>query len=277
MEVHDRVTDKAAKRKLGRPQPASQQAATRRPAKRPGRLGAGGYERGEETRLRIIVAALDVFGALGFEETSTRAIADRAGVNLAALHYYFAGKDGVYRACAEHIASYGEQMIGPFLAQIETSLANPRLTRRQLCALLRNILDGFADRLVSPRDPPSWVNFVLREQMSPTAAYGVLNERVTGRLIGGVAGLVGRLIERPAQAEETILRTLAMFGPLMVFRRARDAALLALGWPDFAGERLSLIKAVQWDQALGALGLRAEPGDAAPRTPQARARQRKTT
>jgi hypothetical protein len=57
-------------------------------------------------------------------------------------------------------------------------------------------------------------------------------------------------------AEETILRTLAMFGPLMVFRRARATALLALGWPDFSGDRLALIKAVLWDQALGALGLR---------------------
>ena len=138
-----------------------------------------------------------MFGALGFEEASTRAIADRAGVNLAALHYYFAGKDGVYRACAEHIAAYGEQMIGPFVTQIEDALANPRLTRRQLRTLLRDILDGFADRLVSPHDPPSWVAFVLREQMSPTAAYAVLNERVSGRLIGAVAGAGGAADRSP--------------------------------------------------------------------------------
>lgn len=239
--MHNRVTVRTAKRKV---------------AKRPRRKPSAGYARGEETRLRIIRTALDVFGTLGFEEASTRRIADRAGVNLAALHYYFAGKQGVYRACAEHIAAYGEQMIGPFVARLQTPLANPRLTRRQLRALLRETLDGFADLLVSPRDPPTWVAFVLREQMNPTPAYAVLNERVSGRLIGAVAALVGRLIDRPANDEETILRTLAMFGPLVVFRRARGAALLALGWPDFAGDRLALIKAVLWDQALGALGLR---------------------
>jgi AcrR family transcriptional regulator len=264
-EVRDRVTNHGAKRQVGK-----RKVAQREAAQRPRRPASGGYARGEETRLRIITAALEVFGALGFEEASTRVIADRAGVNLAALHYYFASKDGVYRACAEHIAAYGEQMIGPFVTQIEATLANPRLTRGRLRALLRDILDGFADRLVSPHDPPSWVTFVLREQMSPTAAYAVLNERVAGRLIGVVAGLVGRLIDRPADAEETILRTLAMFGPLMVFRRARGAALLALGWPDFAGDRLTLIKAVQWDQAVGALGLRPDSADGAPggrRTP----------
>jgi hypothetical protein len=94
----------------------------------------------------------------------------------------------------------------------------------------------------------------------------VLHERVSGRLIGAVAGLVGRLTDRPAGAEETILRTLAMLGPLIVFRRARGAALQALGWPDFAGDRLASIKAVQWDQALGALGLRPDPPGVAPRS-----------
>jgi AcrR family transcriptional regulator len=239
--MHNRVTSKTTKRR-----------ATTRPRRKP----SGGYARGEATRRRIIQTALDVFGTLGFEEASTRLIADRAGVNLAALHYYFAGKDGIYRACAEHIAAYGEQMIAPFVARLEMPLANPRLTRRQLRALLHETLDSFADLLVSPREPPTWIAFVLREQMNPTTAYGVLHERVSGRLIGAVAALVGRLIDRPADAEETILRTLAMLGPLMLFRRARGTALLALGWPDFSGDRLTRIKAVLWDQALGALGLR---------------------
>jgi AcrR family transcriptional regulator len=233
--------------------------AKRKSENPPRRPPSGGYARGEATRLRIITTALDVFGTLGFDEASTRLIADRAGVNLAALHYYFAGKDGVYRACAEHIAAYGEQMIGPFLMRLETPLANPRLTRRQLRALLRETLDGFADLLVSPHEPPNWIAFVLREQMNPTPAYGVLHERVSGPLIRAVGALVGRLIGRPADAEETTLRTLAMFGPLMLFRRARGVALFALGWPDFAGERLVSIKTVLWDQAVGALGLRPDP------------------
>src|SRR5580692_5532170 len=245
----------------------TRRTTTRKAVTRPRRKPSGGYARGEETRQRIISTALDVFGTLGFEEASTRAIADRAGVNLAALHYYFAGKDGLYQACAEHIAAYGEQIVGPFLAQLETTLADPHLTRRQLRARLRDLLDGFADLLVSPRDPPTWVAFVLREQMNPTAAYAALHQRVSGRLIGTVATLVGRLIDRPADAEETILRTLAMLGPLVIFRRARGVALLALGWPDFSGDRLTQIKAVLWDQALGALGLRPDPPNVAPPVP----------
>jgi len=221
-----------------------------------GRTGV--YARGTETRLRIIETALEVFGARGFEEASTRLIAARANVNLAALHYYFGSKHALYRACAEHIAEYGEGVVAPFVTRIESVLADPRITPRRLRSLLHATLDALADRLVSPRDPPSWIAFVLREQMHPTAAYAVLHKRVSGRLIGAAAALVGRLIDRPADAEDTILRTLAMFGPLMIFQRARGAALQALRWPDFAGDRLAMVKTVVWDQAIGVLGLRAE-------------------
>ena len=71
----------------------------------------GGYARGDETRARIISAALDVFGTHGFGGASTRMLAERAGVTLPALHYYFDSKEGVYLACAEHIA---EQLDGRF-------------------------------------------------------------------------------------------------------------------------------------------------------------------
>src|SRR5579863_8656198 len=115
----------------------------------------GTYARGTETRLRIIETALEVFGAVGFEEASTRVIADRAGVNLAALHYYFVSKQGLYRACAEHIAAYGETVVAPFVSRIETALADPGMTPRRLRALLRETLDALAERLVSPSDPQS--------------------------------------------------------------------------------------------------------------------------
>lgn len=223
---------------------------------RSSRSRAGTYARGTETRLRIIETALEVFGAVGFEEASTRVIADRAGVNLAALHYYFASKQGLYHACAEHIAAYGETVIAPFVTRIETALADPRMTPRRLRTLLREVLDALAERLVSPNDPPSWIAFVLREQMHPTPAYTVLHQRVSGRLIGAAAALVGRLMGQKATAEDTILRTFAMLGPLVIFQRARGATLHTLGWADFAGPRLAMVKAVLWDQAVGALKLR---------------------
>src|SRR6185312_1309491 len=75
------------------------------PVKRLRRPPAGGYARGDETRERIIDAAVKLFGERGFAAASTRDIATAAGVNAPALQYYFENKEGLYQACAEFIAS----------------------------------------------------------------------------------------------------------------------------------------------------------------------------
>jgi AcrR family transcriptional regulator len=48
--------------------------------------------RGEATRLRILDAARDMLVERGFGGTSTRAVAERAGIRLSLVHYHFGGK-----------------------------------------------------------------------------------------------------------------------------------------------------------------------------------------
>jgi AcrR family transcriptional regulator len=218
---------------------------------RGGKRPSQGYARGEAARLHIIETAVEVFGVHGFEDASTRQIARRAGVNLASLHYYFGSKQELYRACAEHLAAIGEARVAPFMALMD----QPGASREAQLELLRRLLEAFADRLVGPRDPPSMVAFFLREQIAPTEAYEILHQRVMGPMLEACASLVGRLIGQSADAEGTMLRTLAILGPLMVFQRARQVSLRALDWPDFEGERLARVKALMWQQAQAMLGL----------------------
>src|SRR5580704_5764986 len=75
----------------------------------------GGYARGEETRARIVATALRVFGEEGFNKASTRQIAADAGVNPPALQYYFGGKEGLHRACAQHIIDRVMSIVSPAL------------------------------------------------------------------------------------------------------------------------------------------------------------------
>jgi AcrR family transcriptional regulator len=56
---------------------------------------------GSNTRERILDAAEKLFARHGFESTSLRSIIASAGVNLAAIHYHFKGKEGLIRAVIE--------------------------------------------------------------------------------------------------------------------------------------------------------------------------------
>ena len=72
-------------------------ARTRRPVTR------RTQQRAVETRERLVAAALEVFAGHGFEGATTREIARRAGVALAALPYHFTTKEALWKAAADCI------------------------------------------------------------------------------------------------------------------------------------------------------------------------------
>lgn len=51
----------------------------------------------EETRWKLLQAAMEVFAEVGYHAATTREICKRAGVNLASIHYYYGDKAELYR------------------------------------------------------------------------------------------------------------------------------------------------------------------------------------
>ena len=75
----------------------------------------GKTRKGEQTRERILDAALDLFRTQGYAETTMRQIADAAGVAVGNAYYYFASKDKLILAFYErnhtdHIAVLGDAL-----------------------------------------------------------------------------------------------------------------------------------------------------------------------
>jgi len=70
---------------------------------------------GQERRERILQAATELFARHGFEQTTTRQIADAAQSNIAAIKYYFGDKQGliiaVMEAARNRIADGGGPMM----------------------------------------------------------------------------------------------------------------------------------------------------------------------
>jgi AcrR family transcriptional regulator len=64
-----------------------------------GPLGAGG-PRSERTRRAILHAARETFAAKGYEQTTIRAVAARAGIDASMVMRYFGSKAGLFTAAA---------------------------------------------------------------------------------------------------------------------------------------------------------------------------------
>jgi AcrR family transcriptional regulator len=89
------------------------QARNRRaPERRP-------QQRSLDTRERLVESALQVFAAHGFEGATTREIARRGGVALAALPYHFTTKEALWKAAADRIFGLLGQAFRQRLAGLE--------------------------------------------------------------------------------------------------------------------------------------------------------------
>jgi AcrR family transcriptional regulator len=91
-----------------------------------------------ETARRIVAAAAELFGQRGYKGTTTRAIAEGAGVNEVTIFRHFKDKQGVLRAL-------GESWAGSTAGYVASSLPEPDDTRGTLEALARLEVDGAAE------------------------------------------------------------------------------------------------------------------------------------
>ncbi|MGH7080173.1 MAG: CerR family C-terminal domain-containing protein, partial [Acetobacteraceae bacterium] len=166
------------------------------------------------------------------------------GVNLPAIQYYFGSKEGLYHAVIDRIAAGMEAQVAPLTAEIAAALATNPVSRAELLSLLCRMLDAFV-ALVTDRTAPDWESrslFFARAEIESAAALAPLHERVTRRIVEPCAALVGRLIDQPASAEETLLRTVALIGQVIVFCNRK--AQRVFGWEKAEPRQIAAIRAV---------------------------------
>ena len=101
----------------------------------------------EDTRKRIISAALQLFGQVGYAEATTRRIAKAAGINEVTLFRHFGSKKGLLIACLEAFnatgfaarfegeltGSYPDDILHMARLQMQDTAANFEVLRLMLC------------------------------------------------------------------------------------------------------------------------------------------------
>lgn len=197
-------------------------------------------------RERLLQAALAVFGETGFEAASTRRLAEAAGVNLAAIPYYFQSKHGLYLAVAEHIAARMWQHMGPAVQAAEATLAGAP-DDDALMAALRGVLMPMAEVLIGSRESERWAPFVMREQAHPTEAFDILHRECIAKVLHASAHLLGRILRQEPFGEPNVLTLQTLYGQILVFRASRAAVMRNLRWDEIDDARLEKIQSLVWD------------------------------
>lgn len=176
------------------------------------------------TRASLILAALHLFGRKGYDGTSTRAIADRAGTNVASIAYHFEGKSGLRRACAELVGERISGALAPFDA------ATPPETPEAAHKTLRNALRAFVGLVVGSSEAEDMVSFVVRELSEPGPVADQLFDTVFLPRHARFCALWSMATGQPAESEEVKLTVFAMIGQVAYFRIAQPFVARRMAW-----------------------------------------------
>ena len=117
--------------------------------------------RGEQTRAAIFAAALELFQERGYEATTMRAIAERAGVSLGSSYHYFPSKSHLVLAFYRHVHERHQQASAPVLAR-----------ERDLGARLRGVIRAAVMTCEPFHDVSASIFSTVADPGSPLNAFG---------------------------------------------------------------------------------------------------------
>jgi TetR/AcrR family transcriptional regulator, regulator of cefoperazone and chloramphenicol sensitivity len=212
----------------------------------------GGYQKGEDTRERILNVALKAFGEASFLAVTTRQIADAASVSLPVLQYYFGNKEGLYRAC-------GEAVVDRYRRSSTGAAAQARAALKKDCSSeiarghLKSLIQALAGLLMGSQEVEGWSHFVTRELRDPGPAFEILYERLWHPGLELTARLIGRILGSSERDPAVRIKALLLISSLLAFQSGRSISLRAMHWSAIGSEELSMILAVL-DMQIDAIG-----------------------
>jgi TetR/AcrR family transcriptional regulator, regulator of cefoperazone and chloramphenicol sensitivity len=209
----------------------------------------------EETKKRLMQAGVELFGHYSFGGVSTRNLADRANVNLAAIQYYFGGKEGLYLAVARHIVARVSSWSSPQILKTERILVNENPDKETCYKLLCELLDRLLAHGLREPESKKWVGIFMREQIEPTEAFDILYKGIMEPIHNCLCKLIGRMLDLAEDDDETRIRSYAVSGPILIFHLSRGEIGRTLDWDAFDTDEIDAIRRVVFEHSRAIFGM----------------------
>lgn len=185
---------------------------------------------GAVTRARILECAGTLFAATGYAETTGKAIAVAAGVDLASINYHFGSRTGLYQAVL--VEAHRRLIALEVLERLERADAPARAKLERLIgALVEGALEGrgwqsrvLARELMAPSS--NLEALVRREALPKVRVIAQLISEMTGIPIGDPA-IARCLLNVAAPCLMLFVAPAGVPGPLHEVRRMPRAVLVA--------------------------------------------------
>lgn len=165
---------------------------------------------GEESRQALLQAATDEFLAMGFQAARVQTITRNAKLGLSAINYHFGSKEGLYQAVlSQHaeLAIARQPLQGP-----------PELPAKDQ---LRWLVSALLHRMVDPENPSRIGPLLLREMMTPTAAFDMMFRRFASTQFQLGQEVLNRLLGPRVPPDTVAMSLYSLFGQCMFYMTAQ--------------------------------------------------------
>ena len=169
-----------------------------------------------DPRERILSAAGQEFAEHGYEAATVRDICAQAGVNVAAVNYYFGDKRRLYIESVKHAHEERVREV----PQPDWPPGTP--AAEKLRGFVRNMLD----RMLGSGQPPWQVRLMMREVLQPTEACRELVEDYIRPHFEMLLGILDELAGGTLAASEFRRVGLSVIGQCFLYRAAGDVVAM---------------------------------------------------
>jgi AcrR family transcriptional regulator len=209
------------------------------------RTATGRYPRGEETKQRIIDAAVEIFGRQGFAGTSTRDIAAAAEVNTPAIQYYFGGKLGLYKACIDQLTNMVSRRITPATTACQASI-DAGATLDEIIAALGEVQNCLIDSFFGDREGEAIRKLLAWEdaENGENTSQSYMKERIGLPIFTTFQHVVEYVVPGSMPKIEIEMHAISLMGLSIIFHFHQSRVMDILEWSTLEENLLATLKAV---------------------------------
>jgi AcrR family transcriptional regulator len=210
-------------------------------------------DRGGKTLQQLLDTGLEAFARYGPEGVSTRHLAKMAGVNSAAIQYYFGSKEGYYLAVVQHLIQTRAAPVLGLVADIAERFHRAGSTPQEAQTLLPELIGKLAKTVLLYPAARYFASISSREHLHPTKAYELIYP-VVERLHRLVSELAAAALGLPPDSPEPIVRAHALLGQVMLFRIGATTLCRRLQWDTITEPEADWIASLVAEMACRSLG-----------------------
>lgn len=196
----------------------------------------------EDAKAKIIKAGLEIFSDSSLKAARTREIAALAGVNHAAISYYFGGKEELYLEIANQITSFIAAYTKPFYERAEEVYKSKSAKDAQ-----ELMVDFLMSRICPESDMNDTLRHIIlvitREELSRrTGAIEVFFEKTFSPSLEMMKKLTEIASGGKYSGEKACIVSEMIIGQIHLFNSARSGLKKVNGWDSFNLEEIRKVR-----------------------------------